>query len=258
MREKPGSGTTSVVLVNPNNPIRGGTRRREEMSACVEQVPPSTRVWIDETYVDYVPPPFRAVSEAGIKNSTSPETEDPRLNASSASPHPGDTLEVFAASSENVVVCKSLSKVLALSGARAAYLCGPSAIAADLRSITPPWAVSLPAQVAAVAALKNPAYYADKYARTHEMRRGLAEALAAMGLEVFDGVINSVLCRLPQSGPTAEQIVMGCRERGVFIRDWSEHRAATLSHRWIRIAVKDAPGNVRVIECLQAVLRTTR
>ena len=46
-----------------------------------------------------------------------------------------------------------MSKVYALSGLRAAYLVAPRHLLEGLRAVTPPWAVSLPAQVAAVAAL---------------------------------------------------------------------------------------------------------
>src|SRR6266576_385362 len=62
--------------------------------------------------------------------------------------------------SENVIVCKSMSKVYALSGARVAYLCAGPHQLEELRALTPPWVVSLPAQVAAVRALNDPAYYA--------------------------------------------------------------------------------------------------
>src|SRR5205814_10473124 len=103
-----------VVLVNPNSPT-GRHIPRPDMQRLLTAVNPGTRVWIDETYLEYV----------GAKES----------------------LERFAAGSANVFVCKSMSKVYALSGLRAAYLCGPAAEIRQLRAITPPWAVSLPAQV---------------------------------------------------------------------------------------------------------------
>ena len=44
-----------------------------------------------------------------------------------------------------------MSKVYALSGARAAYLCGPPDMIDELRPLRPPWSVSLPGQIAACA-----------------------------------------------------------------------------------------------------------
>jgi histidinol-phosphate/aromatic aminotransferase/cobyric acid decarboxylase-like protein/GNAT superfamily N-acetyltransferase len=234
-----GLGYDLVVLVNPNNPT-GRHIPANELREVLETVPRKTRVWIDETYSDY--------AAAGAELSG-----DGALGMNGTGRKPCATLEHFAAASENVVVCKSLSKVLALSGARAAYLCGPAKIAADLRSVTPPWAVSLPAQVAALAALKNPVYYKARYEETHRLRTRLAASLRGMNLEVFDGVINSVLCRLPESAPTAAEVVAACRERGVFIRDCTSI-SGLLSPRWIRVAVKDEAGNARVMDCLRAVL----
>jgi len=77
----------------------------------------------------------------------------------------------------------------------------------------------LPAQMAAIAALKSPAYYRQKYEETHRLRTQLCLKLERMGLEVFDGVINSVLCRLPEGAPCAADVVTACSQRGVFIRD---------------------------------------
>jgi histidinol-phosphate/aromatic aminotransferase/cobyric acid decarboxylase-like protein len=220
LAEAASQGYDLIVLVNPNNPT-GKQIPPEQLRGVLENMPRTTRVWIDETYSDY----------AG----------------------PGQTLEAFASSSENVVICKSLSKVFALSGARAAYLCGPANIAADLRSITPPWAVSLPAQVAAVAALKCPAYYAERHAQTHFLRGSLAASLRGLGWEVFDGIINSVLCRMPAGAPSAARVVAACRQQGVFIRDCSSI-SGLLTPDWIRVAVKDASTNARVVEAIKRAL----
>jgi histidinol-phosphate/aromatic aminotransferase/cobyric acid decarboxylase-like protein/N-acyl-L-homoserine lactone synthetase len=213
-------GYDMVLMVNPNNPT-GRHLPREELEPMLRGIPTETRVWIDETYSEY----------AG----------------------PGESVEKLAASGGNVVVCKSLSKVYGLSGVRAAYLCGPAGLMAGLRKLTPPWAVSLPAQIAAVAAMKDEGYYAGCWRRTHELRAALASDLRAQGLEVFEGVINSVLCRLTAGGPSAHEVVMRCRERGVFIRDCGTI-SPLLADRWVRVAVKDERTNGRIIEVLRQVL----
>ena len=179
-------------------------------------------MWIDETYVEY----------AGLNES----------------------LEQFASASPNVVVCKSMSKVYALSGVRAAYLCGPPHILDELRAITPPWAVSLPAQVAAVAALQNANYYVARYDETHRLREGLAAALGAFdGWQIVPGVANFLLCHLPEDGPDAASLVKQCRERGLFLRDASA-MGSNLGTHTVRIAVKDTETNDRILNILSAVL----
>ena len=207
-----------VVLVNPNNPS-GQLLSRGVLAPLLAAVPAETRVWVDEAYIDY----------AGS----------------------GESVEQLAAASSNVVVCKSLSKVYALSGVRAAYLCGPPALARELRTLTPPWAVSLPAQVAAVAALRDPSYYAQRYRETAALREELAEGLSRIlpGAEILTGVANWVLCLLSPHGPDAAQICERCRTQGVFLRD-SGATSTVLGRRALRVAVKDEAGNRRIVEIL--------
>ena len=206
-----------MVLVNPNSPT-GRHVPREELIAVLRHAPPATRIWVDETYVEY----------AG----------------------PDQSLETFAAASENVIVCKSMSKVYALSGVRAAYLCAGPHQLEPLRPITPPWAVSLPAQVAAVKALQDPAYYAARYEETHRLRGQLIESLRPLGLEIVPSVANFLLCHLPAGGPDAATVVSRCREHGLFLRDASIMGSQMGSHA-LRIAVKDADTNRRLVEVLQ-------
>jgi histidinol-phosphate/aromatic aminotransferase/cobyric acid decarboxylase-like protein/GNAT superfamily N-acetyltransferase len=215
-----GRGYDMVLMVNPNNPT-GRHLARAELEPLLRTIPPQTKVWIDETYSEY----------AG----------------------PGESVEKLGAAGANVVVCKSLSKVYGLSGVRAAYLCGPAALMAGLRKLTPPWAVSLPAQVAAVAAMKDEGYYAACWQRTHELRAALAMQLRGLGLEVFEGVINSVLCRVPAGGASAHEVVMRCRDKGVFIRDCGTI-SPVLADRWVRVSVKDERTNARVVSVLAEVL----
>jgi histidinol-phosphate/aromatic aminotransferase/cobyric acid decarboxylase-like protein len=151
-------------------------------------------------------------------------------------------------------VCKSLSKGLALSGVRVAYLCGARRLVDPLRRFIPPWAVSLPAQLAVVAALRDSAYYLHRYRETHALREELATGLRAhCGLDVLGGATNSVLCHLPDSGPTAAQVAHLCRERGLFIRD-AGATSRTLGNRVLRVAVKDGDTNRRIVQLMEASL----
>ena len=209
-----------VILVNPNSPT-GRHVPRDDLEAFLRRRP-TPRFWVDETYVDY----------AG----------------------PGQSLERFAARSENVVVCKSMSKAYALSGARVAYLCaGPTQLEA-LRAITPPWVVGLPAQVAAVRALQDPAYYAARYAETAELRDRLADRLSrSFGWQVIPGVANFLLAHLPDEGPDAPTLVAACRDHGLFLRD-AAAMGTQLGPDAIRLAVKDAATNDRMTEILARAL----
>jgi histidinol-phosphate/aromatic aminotransferase/cobyric acid decarboxylase-like protein len=100
-----------------------------------------------------------------------------------------------------------------------AYLCAGRHQLEELRAITPPWVVSLPAQLAAVRALQDSDYYCAKYAETAVLRQGLALGLASLGFDVVPGIANFVLCHLPSGGPDAATLIAGCRKRGLFLRD---------------------------------------
>ena len=215
-------GYDLVVLVNPNNPT-GRHIRRNDLENVLATVPKRTRVWVDETYVDY----------AG----------------------PEESLEQFASRSDNVIVCKSMSKVYALSGARAAYLCAHKFQLSDLISITPPWAVSLPAQIAAVKALEDRPYYLMRYRETHRLREKLVENLRSIGIEeIVPSKANFVMLHLRLDQPTAKEIVIECRKSGVFLRDVST-MGRELESRALRIAVKDEQSNATVVRTLDDVLR---
>jgi histidinol-phosphate/aromatic aminotransferase/cobyric acid decarboxylase-like protein len=219
------AGFDLIVLVNPNSPT-GRHVERDWLEPWLRRVPPRARVWVDETYVDY----------AG----------------------PGQSVELVAADSSNVVVCKSMSKVYALSGMRCAYLCGPKSLVAELRAITPPWVIGLPAQVAAVRALADPGYYAGRYRETHTLREDLRDALAERtGGDVVPGVANFLLLHLPASGPTAATVVAACRRRDVYLRDASAMGSLLGAHA-LRVAVKTREQNALMVDALSEALEKPR
>ena len=214
-------GYDLIVLVNPNNPT-GRHIARVDLERVLQAVPGNTRVWIDEAYLEYV--------------------------------GPDESLEQFAARSESVLVCKSMSKVYALSGMRAAYLCGPMHQLSDLIPWTPPWAVGLVAQVAAVRALEDPAYYAGRYAETNRLRESLINGLRGFGIrEIVPGKANFVMLHLEAEHFTVEDLVKESRESGVYLRDVSS-MGTNLGDRALRIAVKDKRTNQMVLETMEKVL----
>lgn len=203
-----------VVVVNPNNPT-GRHLPAAELRSVIAAAPARTRWWIDEAYMGYV----------GLTES----------------------LAGLAATDPRVVVCCSLSKMYALSGVRAAYLVAEPATAERLRRWTPPWQVGLPAQLAAVAALRDPAYYLDRWRRTHVLRRELATGLAGAGegVVVDEAVANFLTVTLPAGGPSAAQVVSECRRHDVYLRDLSP-LSTRYEGRAVRVAVRDTEDNARI------------
>lgn len=183
-----------VVLVNPNSPT--GTYC-ERMLDVVEHFSARTRVWVDETYIEY----------AGRQHS----------------------LERHVQSHPNLIVCKSMSKAYALSGMRVGYACAHPMQLDAIRQRTPPWIVSRPAQRAAVMALEHESYYLEMYDKTHQVRQALCEWLESRDFEVVEGACaNFVMCR-PPDGTSAQTVREICARHSVYIRRVDED--------WLRIAV---------------------
>jgi len=209
-----------LILVNPNSPT-GGFVPRSRLERFLDLLPPTTRVWIDETYVDYV----------GSLES----------------------LERYAAASDNVVVCKSMSKVYALSGLRLAYLCAAGRDLVRLWERTPPWGVSFPAQLAGIRALQSSSYYAERWTETGRLREELTSDLRRASCGVpFPSHANFVLVDLPSSSPPAAEIVRRCATHGVFLRDFPN--SENLGERALRVAVKSAAENRRIVRVLARAL----
>jgi histidinol-phosphate/aromatic aminotransferase/cobyric acid decarboxylase-like protein len=213
------NGFDMAVLVNPNNPT-GTYIAAKELASVVRAAPTNTRIWVDETYVDF----------AG----------------------PGASLEPLVPSVPNLIIAKSMSKAYALSGLRVAYLAASPSVIADLRYVSPPWAVSTPGHLAAIEALGDPGYYAGRYAETRRLRDRLSKMLRAIpGVEAVTSSANFVLCRLPPDSPTVDVVLARCRAKDVYLRGFPDHPRLA---GYIRIAVKDAATSDRIVETLRTAL----
>tara|TARA_B100000609_G_scaffold178047_1_gene156970 strand:- start:251 stop:2071 length:1821 start_codon:yes stop_codon:yes gene_type:complete len=214
----------ALLLVNPNSPtgqhsseLPGLLDRMYSRSTAAQRC---QLVWVDETYVDYV--------------------------STAAS------LEARIPLCPQLLVCKSMSKVYALSGQRVAYLAGQKV--PGLRKFIPPWSVSLPAQLAGVAALSNPAYYRGQYARVHAQRLALEASLRTLGFDVVPGCANFVLCFLPDGyAGTGAHFVRACRAHKLYARDPS-NMGRTLGPRAVRFAVRLASDQERLLQVVEAVV----
>ena len=205
--------TDAVLLVNPNNPT-GRLWPKRELLAWLDSVPTRTLVWVDEAYIDY----------AGA----------------------GESVEAEAAKRPNLVVLKSMSKAYALSGLRVAYLTACRELLLRIMPALPPWPVALPAQMAAIEALRDVEYYSARWAQTHELRR---EATAALkGVTVHPSSANFYLVELEQPAAVAARL----RSANVFVREFPD--SAILESRFLRVAVKDREQNGRIVEAFREAL----
>lgn len=146
----------------------------------------------------------------------------------------------------NLVVVKALTKSHCLAGLRVGYaLSAQGELAAGLRDAGQPWAVSVPAQLAGVACLKDGGYLARSRAYVARERRRLAAALEARGFLVIAGEANFLLFK------AARDLTGAFLERGIQVR--SCDNMVGLDVRWHRIAVRTTEENNRFIDVLRSV-----
>lgn len=210
-------GAKLLVMVNPNSPT-GVALRRHEMRDLLERLPAETKLWVDETYIDFLPG--------------------------------SESVEYLVAGDPRLIVCKSMSKFYGLSGLRVGYLAAEPGFVAQLEAVTPPWQVGLIGQLAAVEALMDDEYYRQRADETHTLARELHDALLATGhLAPTPSDANFVIARC--QGISADTLVEACAAQNVFIR-----QCDSLSPRFhddhVRIAVKGPGVAERVIETVTA------
>lgn len=213
-----------VVLVNPNSPT-GTFIKKMDLENLHKAIPEETLLWVDETYIDYA--------------------------------DGSQSLVAYAAENKNIIVCKSLSKIYGLSGARSAYLCSSREVIDRLAPFSPPWAVSLPAQIATIAAVQDLNYYSERYKETHSYREILAAGLRQMGFKVHNSVANFLLIEIPEESGVASDFVQRCRRFGLYLRDISS-MGRNVNKYMVRIAVKDSVTVGRIIAIIKEVLASMR
>ncbi|MES1227273.1 MAG: histidinol-phosphate transaminase [Armatimonadota bacterium] len=203
-----------LVLVNPNSPTGVGSKKIDVMT-LLAGVPPTVTVWIDETYIDFLPG--------------------------------AESVEGLVANHPNLIVCKSMSKYYALSGLRIGYCVANTALVDEAEEQTAPWSVGLIAQLAAAQALRDPDYYKVKVAETLALGKELAAGLTSHGYYPTPSDANFVLAHKPGGG--VARLVERAALRGVYVRN-CDSLSPRFRDDYVRVAVKTLPEQVRILEAL--------
>ncbi len=155
-----------AYIVNPHNPTATVVSRED-----IEQFARTCRaalVVVDEAYIDF--------------------TDDP-----------GAVTCMPLAASGQVAVLRTFSKIGGLAGLRIGYLVADPTVVAALRSVRQPFSVGTLAQAAALAALRDEAYYRRVREHVLQTRELMVAALGAAGLEVIPSQANFVLVVTPDT-----------------------------------------------------------
>jgi len=181
--------TRLVFLANPGNPT-GTWIPFSEVRRLHEGLPPSVVLVLDGAYGEFA---LDAAFDDGLE---------------------------LARRSSNIVVTHTFSKLHGLAGLRIGWGYAPNEIVAAYDRIRPPFNTSIPAQLAAVAALGDEEFQQASIALTEQWRPWLAQQLGGLGLEaVGPSAANFVLVGFPRTpGKTAAEAEAFLATRGILVR----------------------------------------
>jgi len=180
--------TKIVFLANPNNPT-GTYLPFDEVRRLHRGLPPPVLLVLDAAYAEYV---RRNDYEAGIE---------------------------LVATSENVVMCRTFSKVHGLAAVRLGWMYGPAHVVDAVNRIRGPFNVSSPASAAGIAAIQDTGHVERSVAHNEKWLAWLTAEVGKLGLEVTPSVANFILIHFPRTrGRTAAEADKALTARGIILR----------------------------------------
>ena len=180
--------TKIVFLANPNNPT-GTYVPFDEVKRLHKSLPPHVLLVLDAAYAEYV---RRNDYEAGIE---------------------------LVATSENVVMARTFSKISGLAALRLGWIYGPAAVVDVLNRIRGPFNVNSAAMAAGIAAIEDSAHIETARAHNEKWLGWLHTEIRKLGLEVTPSIANFVLIHFSTTkGQTAEDADEFLTRRGLILR----------------------------------------
>ena len=181
--------TRVMFLANPNNPT-GTFLPRNELARLHRELRPDVLLVLDQAYAEYL----------------DPKDDDGGL--------------ALAASSDNVLVTRTFSKIYGLAGERVGWATGAPHLIDALNRIRGPFNVTVSGQKAALAAVEDQAFVIASREHNRAVRESFVEALDALGnhgLRAVPSEANFVLV-LFEGALAAETALAGLAERGYAVR----------------------------------------
>jgi histidinol-phosphate aminotransferase len=180
--------TKIVFLANPNNPT-GTYVPFDEIKRLHRGLPPEVLLVLDAAYAEYV---RRNDYESGIE---------------------------LVATSDNVVMCRTFSKIHGLAALRLGWMYGPAHVVDAINRIRGPFNVNAAAMAAGIAAIEDGAHIEAARAHNDKWLAWLSEEIRKLGLVVTPSVANFVLIHFPQTpGRTAAEADAFLSKRGLILR----------------------------------------
>lgn len=246
-----------IFLANPSNPV-GWVMPREWMAELAKVCEATgTILAIDECFMELVEDP-KAYSMTEIASGHS-KSQLMKEMVSDCS----ETRAIVGY--PKLMILRAFTKSFAMPGIRLGYLlCGSEIPVEALEEQLSEWNVSLPAQLAGIAALSMSDWLAESRRVIAEERSYLETELRKLGAYVYPSAVNYLLFRWEKDAPMHDLSQKNLARRdaskkatlydallaeGVLIRDCRDYDG--LGAGYYRVAVKRHDENIRLIELMK-------
>lgn len=216
--------TKIVYLANPNNPT-GTYLPFDEVKRLHAGLPSSVLLVLDAAYAEYV---RRNDYASGLE---------------------------LVATSDNVVMTRTFSKIYGLANLRLGWMYGPAHVVDALNRIRGPFNVNGPALEAGVAAIRDDGHVAMSVEHNERWLPWLTAELGRIGLDVTPSVGNFLLIGFPrEKGRTAPEADAYLTSKGLILR---RMEAYGLGHA-LRLTIGDEAANRAVVAALAEFMQAGR
>lgn len=217
--DKISADTDMIFLCNPHNPT--GNLIDQEILKKIIDCCEVNGIWlvIDECFMDFI--------------------EDK---------HDNSVLEQLAYT-KHLFILKAFTKLYSMPGLRLGYgICPNEKLLKHMRKVSQPWSVSIPAQLAGIAALQEVEYVVNSLENIRRERAYLINELLRLNVKVYGSKANYIFFR---GEPGLYDL---CLEEGILIRDCSNYKG--LEAGYYRICVNNREENEQLIEVFEEIYNT--
>jgi histidinol-phosphate aminotransferase len=209
--------TRIVYLANPNNPT-GTYLPFEDVKRLHAGLPGNVLLVLDAAYAEYV---RRNDYASGLE---------------------------LVATSENVVMTRTFSKIFGLAALRLGWMYGPAGVVDAVNRIRGPFNVGAPAIAAGVAAMRDQAHVDRAVAHNERWLPVLSERIAGLGIAVTPSVGNFLLLHFPEGRPdkSAKAADAFLGQRGLVLRAVGAYGLPNA----LRLTIGNDEANAAVIAAL--------
>ena len=212
--------TKIVFLANPNNPT-GTYVPFDEVKRLQKSLPAHVLLVLDAAYAEYVQ---RNDYESGIE---------------------------LVATTDNVVMTRTFSKIYGLASLRLGWMYGPAHVVDAINRIRGPFNVNGPAIAAGIAAIRDTAHVEKSRAHNTRWLAWLTEEIGKLGLPVTPSAANFVLIHFPETkGRTAKEADAFLTKRGLILRQVGVYKLPNA----LRMSVGTEEANRLVMQALKEFL----